>query len=162
VSDSTNDQGASPENAADAEMQARAKSIGEVASPLLAGFSFTNVIVIVVSGDSGHFRWPGEAIIFWTITSIAFIASVQFAKYVAGGTTKSRRNWRRTEFFYHFGVVAFLLGFGFALAPHHSSGSSPDPYTFRCAASIVAFAACATWAIVYGIRGWNAWQKSSK
>jgi hypothetical protein len=129
---------------------------------LLAGFSFTNVIVIVISGDTGHFRWPGEAIISWTVTSIAFIASVQFAKYVAGGTKDSKqRNWRRTEFFYHFGVIAFLLGFGFALAPQHSSGPSSDPYAFRCVASIVAFAACAIWGIVYVVRGLNALKNST-
>lgn len=128
-------------NAADIDPETVAKSIGEVASPLLAGFSFTNVIVIIVSSNAGYFLLPGEAIISWTIASIAFVLAVQFAKWVA----RKKVNYERTVLFYHIGVVTFLLGFGFALAPEPSSPA----YWFRCIASGVAFAFCAIEAGVY-------------
>ena len=127
-------------NAADTDSETFAKSIGEVASPLLAGFSFTNVIVIIVSG-TGHFLLPGEAIISWTIASIAFVFAVQFAKWVA----RKKVNYERTVFFYHVGVVTFLLGFGFALAPPPSTGA----YLSRWIASGGAFAVCVIEAGVY-------------
>jgi tetratricopeptide (TPR) repeat protein len=111
-----------------------------VASPLLAGFSFTNVIVIIVSG-TGHFLLPGEAIISWTIASIAFVFAVQFAKWVA----RKKVNYERTVLFYHVGVVTFLLGFGFALAPQPSTGA----YFFRWIAAGGAFAVCVIEAGVY-------------
>ena len=132
-------------NAADTDSETFAKSIGEVASPLLAGFSFTNVIVIIVSGGTGYFLLPGEAIISWTIASIAFVFAVQFAKWVA----RKKVNYDRTVLFYHVGVVTFLLGFGFALAPQPSTGA----YVFRWIASGVAFAVCLTEAGVYVNRG---------
>lgn len=134
------------EAAADGET--RARSIGEVASPLLAGFSFTNVIVIAMSSDTKNFLLPGLAMISWTVASIAFIASVGFAKYVAEvGLPRgkvAKYEWR-TDSCYHLGVVTFLLGFGLALAPQHSSGS----YVFRWVASGVAFAAFAIWTYIY-------------
>ena len=52
---------------------------------------------------------------------------------------------RRTVLFYHVGVVTFLLGFGFALAPQPSTGA----YVFRWIASGVAFAVCLIEAGVY-------------
>lgn len=135
----------------DGDRKIRAKSIGEVASPLLAGFSFTNVIVIVISGDTGHFLLPGWAICSWTIASISFIVSVQFAKYVAEGIAKSehqQRYWTSTDFSYHVGVVTFLLGFGLALAPQPGAGA----YGFRWFASGFVFAACTFESGVYVIR----------
>ena len=36
-------------NTGDEESKTLAKSVGEVASPLLAGFSFTNIIVVITS-----------------------------------------------------------------------------------------------------------------
>ena len=113
-----------------------------MASPLLAGFSFTNVIVIAMSSDTGHFLLPGEAIISWTIASIAFILAVQFAKHAADGEVRFKK-W--TELPYHVGVVTFLLGFGLALLTHPSD----ETYVFRLVASSVAFAACLVEAVVY-------------
>ena len=141
-----------PENAADDDSKTRVKSIGEVASPLLAGFSFTNVIVIVMSNDAEHFLLPGEAVISWTIASIAFIVTVQFAKYAADG---EKRYEGRTEICYHLGVLTFLIGFGFALAPK----SGAEEYVFRWIASGIAFAAFISEAFVYGRRKWRAWQQ---
>jgi hypothetical protein len=143
VSGASSDSGAGPAaNEAGADSKARAKSIGEVASPLLAGFSFTNVIVIAMSSDTGHFLLPGEAIISWTIASIAFILAVQFAKHAADGEVRFKK-W--TELPYHVGVVTFLLGFGLALLTHPSD----ETYVFRLVASSVAFAACLVEAVVY-------------
>ena len=125
----------------------RAKSIGEVASPLLAGFSFTNVILIAMSSDTDNFLLPGIAMISWTVATVAFIATVQFAKYVkeAGeGATVTAYEWL-TDISYHLGIVAFLGGFGLALAPQHSTGS----YVLRWAAAIVAFTAGATELVLY-------------
>lgn len=145
-------------NMDEADRKARARSIGEVASPLLAGFSFTNVIVIAMSSDTENFLLPGVAMISWAVASIAFIASVGFAKYVAEvglkDSTVASYEWR-TDFCYHVGVVTFLLGFGLALAPQHSSGS----WWFRWVASGIAFAACAIWAFVYMKRAGLAWIK---
>jgi hypothetical protein len=52
-------------------------SVGSVASPLLAGFSLASVIV--VSDDSGNFRWPGAVILALAIAAAALIAAVQCA-----------------------------------------------------------------------------------
>jgi hypothetical protein len=57
------------------------KSVGGVAAPLLAGFSFTAVIAI--SADPGRFRWPGQAALALTLASILLIVAVQAAKRVA-------------------------------------------------------------------------------
>jgi hypothetical protein len=155
VNDPSSDQdpGSLAEKAA-ADMKTRARSIGEVASPLLAGFSFTNVILIAMSSDTDNFLLAGFAMISWTVASIAFIASVQFAKYVAeAGLDPSKvasYEWR-TDICYHVGVITFLAGFGLALAPQHSSGS----FVFRVVASVIAFTACATEAGVYLTRPWR-------
>jgi hypothetical protein len=91
-------------NMADYHSKTLAKSVGEVASPLLAGFSFTNIIVIITSGAVKHFLLPGEAILSWAIASIAFIVTVQYAKYVAAGEVQ----WeKRVDYAYHLGVFTF-------------------------------------------------------
>jgi hypothetical protein len=143
VSGASSDPGAGPAaSEAGTDSEARAKSIGEVASPLLAGFSFTNVIVIAMSGDTRNFLLPGEAIIAWTIASIAFILAVQFAKYVADGEVRYRK-W--TDLSYHVGVVTFLLGFGLALLTHPSD----ETHVFRLIASALAFVVGLVEAVVY-------------
>lgn len=52
-------------------------SVGGVAAPLLAGFSLASVIVI--SDDAENFRWPGAAILGFTIAAVALVGSVQCA-----------------------------------------------------------------------------------
>jgi hypothetical protein len=52
-------------------------SVGGVAAPLLAGFSLASVIVI--SEDAGSFRWPGAAILGFTIAAVMLIGTVQCA-----------------------------------------------------------------------------------
>jgi hypothetical protein len=50
-------------------------SVGGVAAPLLAGFSLASVIVI--SQDAENFRWPGAAILGFTISAVALVGTVQ-------------------------------------------------------------------------------------
>jgi hypothetical protein len=151
----------SPAEKAAADARARATSIGQVASPLLAGFSFTNVILIANSGHTDNFLLPGLAMISWTLASVAFIASVQFAKYVAEESldpAEVKRYESRTGICYHVGVITFLGGLGLALAPQHSSGS----FAYRVVASVVAFAACAIEGGVYLTRPWREKRKAPK
>jgi hypothetical protein len=159
VNDLPSDQdAASVAQQAAADARTRAKSIGEVASPLLAGFSFTNVIFIAMSSDTDNFLLPGAAMISWTVASVAFIASVQLAKYVAEVTLDAgeiARYVSRTDICYHVGVITFLGGFGLALAPQHSSGS----FAYRVVASVVAFAACAIEGSLYLTRPWRTERK---
>jgi hypothetical protein len=88
------------------------------------------------------------------VASVAFIGSVQFAKYLAEGSLTSAElaSFKlRTEICYHVGVIAFLGGFGLALAPQHSSGS----FAYRVVASVIAFAACAIEGGLYLTRPWR-------
>src|SRR5260370_11569038 len=117
------------------------KSVGDVAAPLLAGFSFMSVIA--VSGSTEHFRWPGEAILALTIAAIMLIAALQCAEYVHHerwarpsrseasakwpviffqylSRTGGWRGWTRR--FYHLGLTALLAGLAFALAPQNVTG----------------------------------------
>jgi hypothetical protein len=50
-------------------------SVGTVASPLLAGFSLASVVVI--SEDSGNFRWPGIGILALSVAAILFLAALE-------------------------------------------------------------------------------------
>lgn len=138
------------------------RSVGETAAPVLAGFSIT--VVIVVSDDADHFRWPGAASLLLTVAAIALIGAVQCAKYARAtrwsGANRTRSSiwWTRTWYFklsdpkrtkfwrqmtrglYHLGLSALLAGLAFALAPQHAGGTQE---VLRWAASGLAFAACA-------------------
>jgi hypothetical protein len=50
-------------------------SLGTVACPLLAGFSFASVIVI--ADDSLSFRWPGVGILALSIAAISFFGALE-------------------------------------------------------------------------------------
>jgi hypothetical protein len=137
------------------------KSIGETAAPVLAGFSFT--VVIVVSDDAAHFRWPGAAILALTVAAITLIAAFQSAKYARDkrwpGADRPEssiwwtRSWyykltpeQRTEVwrkatrnFYHLGISALLAGLALTLAPQYGPGVQG---ILRWTASGLAFAAC--------------------
>jgi hypothetical protein len=56
---------------------AAAESVGSVASPLLAGFSFALVGLVLPSPE--HFRWPNAALLFLFGAGVLFIAAVQFS-----------------------------------------------------------------------------------
>jgi hypothetical protein len=132
------------------------RSVGEVAAPLLAGFSFATIFV--VSGETSHLLLPGEAIVALTLATVILIAAVQLAKYrgenqppVSGSSRlfslssdKDYEKW--TVRCYHVGIVALLAGFGFALAPQYQPGGL---YIFRWVASVVAFLACSIELFVY-------------
>lgn len=50
-------------------------SVGTVASPLLAGFALASVVVI--SDDSGNFRWPGAGILALSVAAILFLGALE-------------------------------------------------------------------------------------
>jgi hypothetical protein len=115
-----------------------AKSVGNVAAPLLAGFSLTSVIV--VSEDADKFLWADAAIVSLAIAAIALIVAVQCSKYVHGTYRNAVRWCGATRILYHLGIVSLLLGLGFVLAPLHAKGTPDAP---RWAAAILAFTAAA-------------------
>lgn len=143
-----------------------AKSVGETAAPILAGFSVT--VVIVVSDDAKDFRWPGWAILALTVSAIALIGALQSAKYAQGlwpGANRpqgsqwwthvpyftkdpaERAAWwgKWTRRFYHFGLAALLAGLAFTLAPPDGARQGG----LRWAASVLAFLAFAVESLVF-------------
>jgi hypothetical protein len=115
------------------------RSIGDVAAPLLAGFSFTAVIAI--SGETGHRRWPGLAILALTAAAVTLIVAVR-SSYARDKSEVVAERWRRrTQSLYHLGVIELLLGLGFALAPPHTTGLQD---ALRWVASAIAFVAAAS------------------
>jgi small neutral amino acid transporter SnatA (MarC family) len=122
-----------------------AKSVGNVAAPLLAGFSLTSVIV--VSEDAGKFRWADAAIVSLAIAAVALIVAVQCSKYIHREYDNAVRWYGWTRISYHTGIVALLLGLAFVLAPLHAAGSPDAP---RWVACFLAFAASAGEAIFFG------------
>jgi hypothetical protein len=113
------------------------QSVGNIAAPLLAGFSFTAAITL--SDDFNNFRWASAAILSLAVAAIALIGAVQFSKY-ARNTHPNPTRWHwATRISYHTGIVALLLGFAFALAPPQHA---EPPVTPRWAAFYLALAAC--------------------
>ena len=124
-----------------------AKSVGNIAAPLLAGFSLTSVIVI--SEDPTKFRWSDAAILSLAIAAVTLIFALQTSKYVRKEYPRAVRYYGRTRIYYHTGIVAFLLGLGFVLAPLHVAGSPDAPRWLACA---LAFAASVYEAVAFGKR----------
>lgn len=50
-------------------------AVGNVAAPLLAGFSLASVVVI--ASDPSHFRWPGAAMLALTIAAVLLVNALQ-------------------------------------------------------------------------------------
>jgi uncharacterized membrane protein HdeD (DUF308 family) len=98
-----------------------AESVGTVASPLLAGFSLASVVV--VAGDPQKFYWAGAAIVGLTVAAITLIAAVQTSKYVHRKQPDAEGWYHGTRALYHSGILALLLGLGFALVPGSSDWS---------------------------------------
>jgi hypothetical protein len=96
-----------------------AESVGTVASPLLAGFSLASVVV--VAGDPQKFYWAGAAIVSLTVAAITLIAAVQGSKFVHQEEPDAEGWYHGTRSLYHTGILALLLGLGFAMVP-----GSPD------------------------------------
>jgi hypothetical protein len=156
-------------------------SLGSVASPLLAGFSLTSVIVVSV--DSDKFRWPGAVLLALTVAAVTFIGSVQCAynsrQYLWSGAEV--RDWwpemdqdtglerqlrgqqaeayflweawaKWTRWTFNCGILALLVGLGMGLAPKQGNGTQEN---LRWVALGIAFAACAgevSWLIVASSR----------
>lgn len=117
--------GPGPEQSAEAELRQWIRAVGDVTTPLLAGFSVASVIV--VSDDAGNFRWPGATILVLAIAAITLIAAVQCAYhtrlYLSTDPPWGARWAKGTRIFYHGGIVALLAGLGLALAPPHGTGT---------------------------------------
>lgn len=128
-----------------------AKSIGNVAAPLLAGFSLTAVIAI--SEDAGKFRWADAAIPSLAVAAVTLIAAVQLAKGVHKEDLKKVRRCGQAYIAYHAGLVALMLGLGFALAPLHVVGSPAGPRWAACGIALAA-ATGQFIASAFGERNW--------
>ncbi len=88
--------------------------VGDVAAPLLAGFSLTAIITL--SSDTGHHRWSGATLLAFTMATVTLITALENSKYAREKSrpVADRERWeRRTRnlyHLYHFGIVALLLG----------------------------------------------------
>lgn len=163
-------------------------SVGGVAAPLLAGFSLASVIVI--SQDAENFRWPGAAILAFTIAAVALVGTVQCAfnarQYIWSGADvrtwwpdmeedSEREEQLRAEQDWAFDRwqawtgrtrITYALGIlalltALALAlPPHHNPGAQD--SLRWAASGIAFAASAGEACWVGVNFWQASQARGK
>jgi hypothetical protein len=121
--------------------KAASESVGSVAAPLLAGFSFALVGLVIPSPD--HLRWPNLALVPLVAGGAAFIAAVQCSfwarqyaispddiKLWRPGYSPGRihallrghdagfKKWNaRMNYSYRAGIVLLLLGVMFALVP---------------------------------------------
>ena len=111
-----------------------AKSVGGVAAPILAGFSFTTVVMVSVDAD--RYRWADAAILSLAVAAVAILVAVQCSKYVNEADSGCARWYGGLLISYHLGLVAMVLGLGFALGPLHVQGSPAAP---RWAACIIAW-----------------------
>ena len=116
------------------------RSVGDVAAPLLAGFSFTAIVTL--SNETGQHRWLGWTLLAFTVATVSLITALESSKYTrdkskSEATRKRMEGWTRN--FYHLGIVAVLLGLGLALAPQHGKGLQD---TVQWVASVVAFVSC--------------------
>jgi len=126
--------------------QAAAESAGSVAAPLLAGFSFALVGLVIPSPE--HFRWPDLALLFLFTAGVAFIAAVQSSfwtrqysitpediklwrpEYPSGRMHASQRlhsvafyKWNgRMNRSYRTGIMLLLVGMTLSLIPPHHVG----------------------------------------
>jgi MFS family permease len=111
-----------------------ANSVGSVAAPVLAGFSFATVVMVSV--DASKYRWADAAILSLAIAAVAILVAVQCSKYVNREYPNYARWYGGLLISYHLGLVAMMLGLGFALGPLHVQGSPSAP---RWAACIIAW-----------------------
>jgi len=99
----------------DAAKQRWAESVGNVASPVLAGFSLASVVL--VAGDPQKYYRAGAAIVSLTVAAITLIGALQSSKYVHREDAHAEGWYHGTRVLYHGGILALLLGLGFVLVP---------------------------------------------
>jgi hypothetical protein len=124
----------------DAAKQRWAESVGNVASPVLAGFSLASVVL--VAGDPQKYYRAGAAIVSLTVAAITLIGALQSSKYVHREDAHAEGWYHGTRVLYHGGILALLLGLGFVLVP----GSADWPRWLACG---MAFAAAVGEAIFW-------------
>lgn len=112
------------------------RTVGDVAAPLLAGFSLASVITVTAAID--QFRWPGGVVLLLTIAAVAFVGVVRYVTRWGHYPIEPTR--RRLWLLYHLGIIALLSGLGLALFPRHGVGMEEN---LRRVASGIAFAASA-------------------
>ena len=100
-------------------------TLGLWAAPILAGFSFTTVVMI--SADAGKYRWADAAILSLAVAAVAILVAVQCSKYVSKEYDHRARWYGGLLISYHLGLVAMMLGLGFALGPLHVQASPAAP-----------------------------------
>jgi hypothetical protein len=127
-------------------------SVTGVASTVLAGFSFATVVM--VSADARNYRWADVAIPCLVFAAVAILAAIQCAKYVSKDDHESMRWYGAVLVFYHLGLIAMMLGLGFALGPLHIHGSPAAPRWVACGMAWVTGVAQFI-AFCFGKRKWS-------
>ena len=121
--------------------QAASESTGSVASPLLAGFSFALVGLVLPSPE--HFRWPNLTLGCLFVAGVGFIAAVQCGFWARQYAVRPEdiKAWRpeypakridavqrlhnrgfyiwnhRLNWLYRWSILFLLMGMAFALVP---------------------------------------------
>ena len=128
---------------AEARTKKWVSKVGTVTLPLLAGFSFTSVIV--VSEDAMNFLLPGWTILALTVATLVLIAAVQCAYHAQIYFAKEAPDYKRavdwyrwTRRAYDVGLFALLFGLGLAVAPRPADMQAD----LRWSAASLAFLAC--------------------
>jgi hypothetical protein len=127
-------------------------SVSGVASTVLAGFSFATVVV--VSADAGKYRWADAAIPCLVFAAVAILAAIQCSKFVSKDDPGSMGWYGAVLVFYHLGLIAMMLGLGFALGPLQIQGSPTAPRWVACGMAWTTGVAQFT-AFCFGKRSWS-------
>jgi hypothetical protein len=140
-------------------------AVGNIAAPLLAGFSLTSVVAI--AANMASFRWPGAAILSLTMASLLLVNAVQCNFYARRNLWSADdvrawwpdleqhkdweerlrqeqhsafRRWRTwadwTTRLYNAGIVMLMIGLACILPPLRNGGIG----VFRWIATAFAFA----------------------
>jgi hypothetical protein len=128
------------------------ESVSGVASTVLAGFSFATVVV--VSADADKYRWADVAIPCLVAAAVAILAAIQCSKFVSEDDHGSVRWYAAVLVFYHLGLIAMMLGLGFALGPLQIQGSPAAPRWVACGMAWVTGVAQLI-AFCFGKRSWS-------
>ena len=142
------------DTAADARVKKWVSKVGTVTLPLLAGFSFTSVIV-VSSDDAAKFLCPGLTILTLVVATLVFIVAVQCAYHAQIYFVKEAPDYERAAYWYRWtrraydvGLFALFFGLGLAVAP---PGSADD---LRWSAASLAWLACLGELVWIRLDGW--------